>query len=86
LDENNFAAFLRRCRGKRSKLDVQRATRVKRQTLIRAERGERLMRVATLRRLMAYYGGDITEAITLMNEARTQRQIKEATSGDHTDR
>jgi transcriptional regulator with XRE-family HTH domain len=78
LGDTRFAAFLRESRGKRSKVEVERATRVRRVTLIRAERGERLLRVATLRRLMDYYDGDIERAIVLMNEARTERQITEA--------
>jgi transcriptional regulator with XRE-family HTH domain len=78
LEESGFAAFLRGCRGGKSKMQVERATRVKRQTLILAERGDRLVRVATLKRLMEYYGGDIDEAIKIMNEDRAARQIKEA--------
>jgi hypothetical protein len=78
---SKFSQYLRYLRGTRSKTEVERATKVKRASIHRAETGERLLRVSTLKTLVFYYGGDLRTAINLMSQAREERDQRRATNG-----
>jgi hypothetical protein len=75
---SKFSQYLRYLRGTRSKTEVERATKVKRASIHRAETGER---VSTLKTLVFYYGGDLRTAINLMSQAREERDQRRATNG-----
>lgn len=76
-----FARWLERHRGARSIRSVERATKVHRSSIIRAERGERLLRVKSLVALCDHYGASRREGIVLLMGAETEREIERTKEG-----
>lgn len=73
---NEFAVWLRNQRGDETITKIANEARISRSSLSRAERGVRLMRVSTLKRLCAYLGADWHKILPLVIAADYERSVK----------